>query len=353
MNSDSSRDLRTHCKYLIALGCFIFLAAANESPAQADVNITLSQVGNPGNAPDPLTGDGSVAYTFDIGTYDVTVSQYCTFLNAVANSDPYGLYDGVSTTDGNVASIARNGSSGDYTYSYSSGQGNDPMTYVSWLDAARFCNWLQNGEPTTGHETASTTEGGAYSLDGDTTSGLETRNAGAQWWIPSQTEWYKAAYYDPALNSGSGGYWLYPTQSNTTPGNLIGNTPNQANYYTNTYSANQQASYASNVNYLTPVGSFTASAGYYGTFDQGGDVCQWTELTSGSFRLAAGTYWDRYSNSLESTGQGFNTYPTEADYRIGFRVASVAAIPEPDATKCILLGASLGYLFLRRKARSA
>jgi len=49
-------------------------------------------VGNPGNAGDPATASasgtfGSVSYTYDIGEYDVTYSQYCTFLNDV---DPTG-----------------------------------------------------------------------------------------------------------------------------------------------------------------------------------------------------------------------------------------------------------------------
>ena len=30
-----------------------------------------------------------------------------------------------------------------------------------------------------------------------------TRNAGATYFIPSENEWYKAAYYDPTLNGGA------------------------------------------------------------------------------------------------------------------------------------------------------
>ena len=42
---------------------------------------------------DGTTGYGSVPYTFQMGKYDVTTGQYTAFLNAVAKTDPYGLYN--------------------------------------------------------------------------------------------------------------------------------------------------------------------------------------------------------------------------------------------------------------------
>ena len=39
-----------------------------------------------------------------------------------------------------------------------------------------------------------------------------TRNAGATYFIPSENEWYKAAYYKGGGTNA--GYWTYPTQSN-------------------------------------------------------------------------------------------------------------------------------------------
>ena len=51
-----------------------------------------------------------------------------------------------------------------------------PVTCVTWGDAARFCNWLQNGQPT-GAEGNGTTETGANTLSGDTNNlTTETRN---------------------------------------------------------------------------------------------------------------------------------------------------------------------------------
>ena len=61
----------------------------------ADVVFDLTYIGDAGNANDASTGLGSVNYDYYIGTYEVTVAQYTEFLNAVAASDPYGLYNEV------------------------------------------------------------------------------------------------------------------------------------------------------------------------------------------------------------------------------------------------------------------
>ena len=71
-----------------AVAAMVLLAAG---AAQAAIIDTVP-VGNPGNAAD-TTGYGSVAYTYNIGKYDVTAGQYTAFLNAVAATDTYGLYN--------------------------------------------------------------------------------------------------------------------------------------------------------------------------------------------------------------------------------------------------------------------
>lgn len=340
--------------------CLLVLCAA-VSRGQS-VNIALSNVEDTGNAPDPTTGDGEVDYDYAIGTYDVTVAQYCAFLNAVATTpnsvdttaDPYGCYnssmDNSSANEGIVQ--VQGGISGDYTYSVVGDSCNDPITYVTWLDAARFCNWLQNGEPTTGVENCSTTEMGAYTLDGDTTNGLEPRNPGATYFIPTLNEWYKAAFYNPTLNSGSGGYYLYATQYNCAPGNTVGNQPNQANYYTGAgYSVTQEPDYDSTVNYLTPVGAFTASTSYYGTYDQSGDVFNWTETNINGYPGLMGDAWDY--NALDSSyaASGYNYSQAYQSYGdLGFRITAVQAVPETPPLSIFLTGASC-LLLMRRKLR--
>jgi formylglycine-generating enzyme required for sulfatase activity len=211
-------------------------------------------VDNPGNSADS-TGYGKVDYEYQIGKYDVTIGQYCAFLNAVAKTDTYELFNASMETDKNIAGISRTGISGAYVYSvigpfgYLAGQtpANRPITYVSWFDAARFANWMSNGQPT-GDQNSTTTENGAYNLNGMITGAPPNKNLinpntglSPTFYIPTEDEWCKAAYYSPLLNSGSGGYYLYATQSDTRPENDIGDRPNQANYryLGSTYSVTQ------------------------------------------------------------------------------------------------------------------
>ena len=225
------------------------------------------------------------------------------------------------------------------------GSANHPITYVSWFDAARFANWVANGSPT-GGQTTITTEDGAYTLSGQNSGVSFTKNginpntsAAPTFWVPSENEWYKAAYYDPTLNSGSGGYWQHATKSNTAPGNTIGSGANQANYYNGVYSVTQSWIYDYSQNYLTDVGVFSGSGSAYGTYDQGGDVFQWNDaVISGSSRGLRGGSWGFGEFSLQPSGRDYAGPTTELNY-VGFRLASV---PEPTTMGLVLLvGAGL------------
>jgi autotransporter-associated beta strand protein len=308
------------------LCCAISLVA----PLAAQViTIDTVPVGNPGNGNDPATGNvyGGVAYNFSIAKYDVTVGQYTAFLNAVAATDTYSLYNPSMATDLNSAGITQSGSPGNYSYSVI-GSPNHPITYVDWGDAARFANWLQNGQPT-GGQNLSTTEDGAYFLNGATTNtalNAVTRKAGATWVIPTENEWYKAAYHE---NDGpTSNYWSYPTGTNTTPTSAPpGSTPNTANFYSNGYAVTGSAGRSDSQSYLTDVGAYTASASPYGTFDQGGDVVQWNEaLTthpSGSARGLRGGGWSGSAEFLQSLF-GTDGFPTLVGSNVGFRVANLS-----------------------------
>lgn len=145
----------------------------------------LITIGNAGN-PNDNTGFGSVSYEYKIGKYPITNSVYCNFLNLKAASDPNGLYN-TNMASQIYGGITRSGSSGSYTYSLKTNMDNKPVVYIGWTDAARFANWLHNGGG------SGSTETGAYTLNGLSTGII--KNANANFWIPSEDEWYKAAYY--------------------------------------------------------------------------------------------------------------------------------------------------------------
>ena len=227
----------------------VAIAALAAPAAQADVfNMPAGQtslqfvtVGDPGNAADTsdhgTTGYGSVPYVYQMGEYDVTVGQYCQFLNAVAKTDTYGLYNSdmapMAPSTMPTIGITQSGSSGSYSYSVTgsdSQAANCPIFDVIVGRRGPVLQLAAKRPAAPAAEGPGTTETGAYTLNGDTTSLLtETRNAGATYFIPSENEWYKAAYYKGGGTNA--GYWTYPTQSNTAPSNTLSATgTNNANY---------------------------------------------------------------------------------------------------------------------------
>jgi sulfatase modifying factor 1 len=299
-------------------------------------------------------------YEYQIGKYDVTIGQYTSFLNAADpnGTNPNGIYNAAMATDRNIAGISyTSGASAGSKYAVINNGGdssNRPITYVSWFDAARFSNWMTNGQG------SGSTETGAYTLGNATTGPAVAVNPGAAFYIPTNDEWYKAAYFSPNYGGvGVPGYYAYATQSDSDPGNTIGSGANEANYITGAgYSVTQSGSYDSAQNYLTDVGAFSGSESFYGTFDQSGNVYQWNDLdglaSSGSLRGVRGGYWFGISPYGLSSSYGFSDDPSSESYDVGFRLASPAAssVPEIDPNSlgsvlALVLG-SLGLLERRR-----
>ena len=69
--------------------------------------------------------------------------------------------------------IQRTGSSGTYSYSVAPEWADRPVNFVYWGAAARFCNWLHNGQPT-GPQDLTTTEVTTIDLNADLYEALET-----------------------------------------------------------------------------------------------------------------------------------------------------------------------------------
>ncbi|MBN2560898.1 MAG: SUMF1/EgtB/PvdO family nonheme iron enzyme [Phycisphaerae bacterium] len=289
------------------------------------VMIETVTVGNPGN-PDDTIGDGygCVAYTYNIGKYEVTAEQYCGFLNAVAAEDTYGLYDTMMWSSSWGCQIERTGSPGSYAYGVAQDWAKRPVNNVSWGDAARFCNWLHNGQAT-GVQDPTTTEDGSYFLDGamsDAELLAITREPDATWVIPSEDEWYKAAYHK---NDGvTGNYWVFQTQSDTVPTHEAPPGTDMANGSANYYDWSLEEFAVGSPYYRTEAGAYDAkpSNSAYGTFDQGGNVSEWTEAVTDSYRRARGGSF--YDGTCQLLPASYHPYlPTTQTFTAGFRVAEV------------------------------
>ncbi|HLB34277.1 MAG TPA: SUMF1/EgtB/PvdO family nonheme iron enzyme [Chthoniobacterales bacterium] len=306
-------------------GSFSAHASTPSENSDTCVDLSFVTVGHPNNKADVSTGYGAVPYVFSIGTYDVTALQYCAFLNAVArHSDPYGLYHRGMSFDSEVAVIKCLGEEVNHNYVPIQGREELPITFVTLYAAARFCNWLHNGQPI-GEEGDGTTETGAYTLNG-TLNGVLVRNEDANYFIPNENEWYKAAYYDAEGKS----YYAFPNRSSWSPKNnhnLITPYNNEANYAG--FDGGEE-----DMQHLTPVGFFSTTMSPYGAFDMGGNVAQWTETNKGSeveplFTIRGGSWkscstWGGGTNDLEKTVAS-HADPQQAKNTIGFRVAKAGA----------------------------
>ena len=311
-------------------------------------SLEFVRVGDPGNTPDTLvmtggtTGYGSVDYTYQMGKYDVTAAQYCQFLNAVAASDPYELYDYQMAPAHNWPmgfGISRSGSPGSYAYSVA-GNPNFPMNWVTWGNAARFSNWLSNGQPT-GMPGPGTTETGSYTLNGATSNaalhgnrtepGCNLRHSDRGRMVQGSLlqRWrHECGLLAVPDRSDSHPAMSCPARVRTTPTTSIMAMPIRRT--------------------PTPVGSFAGSPSAYGTFDQGGNLWQWNEASADeSFRVVRGGVYGAGYRYLQASHRKY-VYPANANGLCGFRVALV---PEPATLSLLALGGLL--LARRRRVRMA
>lgn len=331
--------MKTTAALVLLVSLFLLIPAAHA------VNFDWAIIASPGN-PDDVNGYGGVAYTYRISKHEVTNAQYCEFLNAV---DPVGantlaLYDmEMAGNFGGIELHADNANGSKFVAQ--AGRDQHPATWVTFFDAMRFTNWLHNGQGDGGTET------GAYTIG----NGLnEVRMASASYWIPSEDEWYKAAYYDP-----SGVYYDYPTGRDIIPysddpSNL--NTPdnsNVANFFKNDTNANGYdegyavsglTTFPSSTNPLTDVGAYSMATSPYGTWDQGGNVLEWNEAVISPFRGLRGGSWNTDMFGLRSDNRT-HSEPSDRGLHRGFRVAS---IPEP-STILFSAMAACGPLVLRKR----
>ena len=331
-----SRHISAVTALLLAISATGMRGADNRSPyatlgkdhGKPLVTIETVPVGNPRNAKDKETGYGAVQHEFAMGKYDVTVAQYAAFLNAKAAVPSSKVIEelwcvemsgvnkrGKPEKPGSLINRTGTGTAADpYKYEvavspeWGARSGERPICWVTWFDAARFANWINNGATK-----SADTETGAYDLPKHMAEGIVMKNPAAHWWIPSEDEWYKAAYYDPMM-AGGGGYHLYPTRSDQVP--HMTKPPGPAN------SANFNNFNSKRGNVLTPVGAYALSPSYYGTFDQGGNLWQWTDGVYHSNRIVRGGSFSYGITPLRKTIRRDYQPGFYEDDDTGFRLAS-------------------------------
>lgn len=332
-------------KRLLPSICLIIFATSNTNNGQTVIQTTetfshgtqsfqmefvkIGDIGNAGRNVGLSREIGGVNYEYWIGKIEVDAFQI-----GVGNSS--GIV-GITVADWNHRS---------YTFG-----SNPPATGISWHEAARFVNWMNISKGYSPAYKFANNYGyidlyGTYTgyndmltwspSDAGYNSNNPFRNSQAHYFLPSIDEWYKAGYYDPTLNNGNGGYWNFPTKSDTAPLSISSGI-NGAVYGTQTGPAN-----------VDDAGSLS----WYGTMAQGGNV--W-ELEETAFDLQnndiyenrawVGGAWatsdlELSSNFLISRAPG----ASNNEYGVGFRVAMV---PEPSALSLLAVG--LGVVLRRRR----
>lgn len=325
--------------------------------ANAALLIDWVSVEDAGNAAD-TTGRpnpvGAVAQDYQIMKYEFTNAQYAQFLNAVDpdGTNPNKIYNGLMGSDARGGISFNSGSPVGSKYSVKANMTAKPVNYVSWWDGARVSNWLQAGALNYGSTDASALapqNNGAYTVGALDNGPAVAKNAGATIFLPSQDQWYKAAYYKG--DGTNAGYWDYTTQTDVMPTAVTANSvgDGSAGSTGNFVNGANAADWNGQDGNVTTVGT-NGGPGAYGTFDMGGNVWEWNdmngeaggnrELRGGELRLGT----DQTSSSAQWGIQSFDPSAAE-DYWVGFRLASVP-IPEPSA--CLLLLLS-GAMMLRRR----
>ena len=271
-------------KKILAVGLlFCCISAVSSAVTVQGIDLDFVTIGEAGNHADS-TGHGAVGYTYQIGKYEITASQWQTINSAAGIGEP-GCWSG-----------------------------DQPIADIYCYDAARFCNYLTTGN----------TETGVYTFtSGTLTSILDHETAGSTYgrayFLPTEDEWYKAAYYTVPE------YSLYSNGRHS-----IADPDWGWNYRGGAYSS--------------PWDVGTGEEEQNGTFDMMGNVWEWNETAFlvGHYGFRGGSY-ESSVDKLRSVYEGGILGDEYDKYvQIGFRIAS---IPEP--ATMILLG--LGGLFLRHK----
>jgi len=219
----------------LTLGAFGLAPTQGLAQTPPDYGFTWATITHPGNPafpgdPNPppdspqdfVLGRGSVGYEYRIATNELSIANWTEFVNtfAVQGDFPTELFGAPAFTRSTPLNIVTDGSySGPgRRYRYDAWRANNPLfSGIRWRDAALYCNWLHNGKTAD----PSSLWNGAYDTstwdsDGPPYTDALTHEPGAQFWIPTQDEWMKAAYWDPQ-HEELDGWWRFLNASDEPP----------------------------------------------------------------------------------------------------------------------------------------
>jgi len=324
-----------HAAGVVAMVALIGAAEASPPPDYDFDWATIGDVGNPAYfGPNPYGGAwdrGSVSYAYRMSTMEVTTAQWLEFANAMgALGDPFGIGNLVTFWGADQITAPP----GQFRYGLRGDMAEPelmPVFGMPWYNAARYCNWLHNNKELSLDALVT----GAYDtttwrVDPNTGRQLadERRLPGAKFWIPSWDEWIKAAHWDPT-KGGTGGWWLYPYQSDEPPIYGLPGEGGQSNAFVETGNRDDWR-----------LGLYPDATSFYGLLDLSGGASEWIEdfvsTTSQANRRIDGTMIGNVSQNPDldavfgvTTGLATNTG------RAGVRIAS-RAVP----------GSSVSALFI-------
>jgi hypothetical protein len=347
----------------LSLVCLAAKARADIDPRSGIDFVRIGAVGNqpwmgqnPPNPMDPAIGRGDVDYSYFMGRFEVTTSQWVEFFNAAYDRPASDRIPFVQIPTHWGAVGAAPTTPGGIRWAVSPGQAMHPVGNISWRTAATYCNWLNNGKSTD----RAAFMNGAYdvstfvdTLGGRFTDQL-THNAGARYWIPTYDELLKANHYDPdKYGLGQGGWWEYSDGTDAPgvggpPGLTVNGRPTTGNF------GWDSRNFPGHNPFNVLLDAYPDVTTPWDMLDASGATAEWTEEAfypsidePPNDRIYLGSAWGTTGALADHIARGGGSEsPDFSASNVGFRIAS--SVPAPGA--CSLgLGLLLWGVLRRRR----